>query len=139
MNTCQCELPQAGEVFNLAGQAADDPWRIERERIAAEDRRREAEEYRRRAQLTLEQCPGFCGCDAPSGPGITGRVCISPARVAEARVWLKRRYHVSENIGLSQGDSLVFEIAPHNRRLSGGTRRTKVRFGPVEQFTLALE
>lgn len=134
-----CELPQAGEVFNLAGQTAEDPWRIERERIEAEDRRRIAAEYQRRMQLALELCPGFCACDAPNSDDAKGVVMVEPGRVCEAWAWLRRRFHVCESLELSTDMSIAIKIAPRIRRVTSRRHRVKVRFGPVEQFTLALE
>jgi hypothetical protein len=139
MRTNQYELPKSGDVFNLVVEQGDDPWRLEREQWAAAEAAREAREYSARMQKTFEQCPGFIGADAPSGPHCTGKVMVDPARVGEAREWLKRRFHVAENIELSTGNSLLFEIAPRVRNKSGGGKRVVVRFGKPQQFALPLD
>lgn len=138
MSRAQYDLPESEQVYNLASEVADDPWRVERDRIAAEERRQQAAEYQRRMQTALELCPGFVACDAPSSDESHGRVSVSPAFASEAAVWLKRRFHTSEHLELSQGDSLVFEIAPRIRRLTGVKRRRKVNFGPAIQYELAF-
>ena len=134
----QFDLPQSEEVFNLASETAQDPWRIERERIAAEERRQQSAEYQRKMQLTLMQCPGFYSCDAPSSDESKGRVTIYPSQVSEAAIWLKRRFHTSENLELSHGDALVFEIAPRIRRVTPGKPRRKVSFDRAVQYELAF-
>ena len=137
----QFELPGAGEVFNLAGQQSDDPWRLECERWAQAEREREGREYSARMQLSLAQCPGFIGCDAPASDEGTGRVVVEPAHVFEAMAWLKRRYHVAENLDLSPDNGLCIELKPRVRNKTGcGRPRTKltVHFGKPEQFELGL-
>ena len=128
----------ARSVFNLAAETGDDPERVARELREAEQRRRDATEYERKYQRTLAECPGFCACDAPSGPGSKGKVVIEPGMILEANRWLRRRFHVSENLELSGDTGLVLEIIPHQRRLPVGGKRIKVHFGKVEQFELAL-
>lgn len=139
-NCPQFDLPAAGSVFNLAGEAGEDPSRLAREAAAAEQARRAAAEYQARMQLTLERCPGFTGCDCPSGPGRLGRVVIDPRLAPDAVRWLKRRFRVAESIELSTGDNLVMDII--TKRSSGAARRLSrhhaARFGKVEQFELAL-
>ncbi len=137
----QFELPGAGEVFNLAGQAAADPWRLERERWAQAEREREGREYAAKMQLSLSQCPGFVGCDAPISEDSTGRVVVEPGRIFEAMDWLKRRYHVAENLDLSPDNGLCIDLKPRVRTKSGcAKRRSKltVSFGRPEQFELGL-
>lgn len=137
----QFELPGAGAVFNLAGERSVDPFRLERERWAQAEREREAREYAARVQLTLEQCPGFIGCDAPGSDDSTGRIVVEPGRVFEAMDWLKRRYHVAENLDLSPDNGLCIELKPRVRNKSGcGTRVRKltVKFGKPQQFELGL-
>lgn len=138
MSTRQYELPKAEDVFNLAGQEADDPWRVERERQVAERLRLEAEEYRQRMQMRLEECPGFAGCDAPPSPMGRGKVVVEPRLASEARLWLKRRFHVAENLELSSVGGLVFEIAPRIRLVTKGAKRVRVTFAKPVQYELSL-
>lgn len=138
MRPRQFELASADEVFNLAGETGVDHWRVERERIEAEERRRIADEYQRRMQLALELCPGFTGCDAPRSDESKGIVIVEPGRVPEAWTWLKRRFHVAESLELSTDHGIAIRIAPRVRRLTKGVRRRKVSFKPAEQFMLAL-
>lgn len=138
MKAPQFELPAAEAVFNLAGESAPDPWRVERERLAQLERERQAAAYQRKMQRTLAECPGFYSCDAPTSEESKGRVCIYPGQVAEAAIWLKRRFHTSENLELSHGDLLVFEIAPRIRRVTPGQPRRKISFAPLQQFELGL-
>ncbi len=136
MKTPQYELPQASEVFNLAGQVQDDPFRVERERWEAAAKRKAGEEYASRMQLQLAQCPGFIGSDSPSSEQGKGVVVVEPARIVEALAWLKRRFHASETIDVDTSlNGIAVEIAPRVRARHGGGRRVKVRFGKVEQFS----
>lgn len=132
------DLPIIGEVFNLAGERGEDPLRIQRERWEAERRQSEALEYQSKMQRTLEECPGFAGCDAPLGEQAQGRIVIEPARVNEAVRWLKRRFHVNENLELSPDNGLAIDIKPRVRSCKAGARRRSVGFVKVEQFELAL-
>jgi len=135
----QYELPKAEQVFNLAGETQDDPWRLDRERWAAVERQREAAEYAARCQHTFEQCPGFVGGDAPTSPNGRGVVVVEPGRIIEAMAWLKRRFRASETIDLStELQGIAIEIAPRIRCSPMGGRRVKVKFGKPEQFTLPL-
>lgn len=135
----QYDLPVAGDVFNLASEVADDPWRLDRERWEAAQRRKDAEEYSSKMQLQLAQCPGFIGSDAPKSEASTGVVVVEPALIAEALSWLKRRFNASETMDFETDlQGIAIEIAPRQRRCSFGGRKVKVRFGKVEQFTLPL-
>jgi hypothetical protein len=138
VKTPQFELPQSGDAFNLAGEQAVDPWRIERDRIAEEERRRQAAEYQRKVQLTLEQCPGFSGCDAPASQESKGVVVVEPGRLAEAWSWLRKRYHVCESLELYTDQGIAIQIAPRIRRVTAGKPRRKVSFGQTVQYELAF-
>lgn len=132
------DLPIVGEVFNLAGQRGEDPVRVWRERLQTERIINEAREYQNKMQRILAECPGFAGCDAPTSDLSQGRVVIEPARVTEAMQWLKRRFHVSENLELSPDNGLAIDIKPRVRSCKTGARRRSVGFVKVEQFELAL-
>ncbi len=135
----QFELPQAGSVFNLAGETAADPFRLERERWEAKERQSAASEYAARFQLQLGQCPGIIGSDAPTHDNGLGVVVVEPARIVEALAWLKRRFRASETIDVDTSlNGIAIEIAPRIRHHAGGGRRVKVRFGKPEQFTFEL-
>lgn len=138
MKKHQFELPACGlgGVFNLSGETGPDPLRLERERWQRETREREAREYQERMQRTLAECPGFVGADPPASDAATGRVIIEPGMVFQAVAWLKRRFHVSENLDLSTDTGLCVEVAPIVRKK--GVRKVKVTFGKPEQFTLEL-
>lgn len=97
-----------------------------------------APSYQRRMQQRIEQCPGFVGADAPSHPMGRGKVVVEPGLAAEARLWLKRRFHVAENLELSNIGGLVFEIAPRIRRVTSGGKRIRVSFAKPVQFELSL-
>lgn len=135
----QFDLAVVGDVFNLAGQPGIDPERLARELEQSRLRRQEAARYQERMQLTLAQCPGFVGADAPAGPGLLGKVVVEPSWILEANRWLKRRFHVSENIELSGDTGIVLEIASRARPCKKGGRKVRVAFGPAEQFELALQ
>jgi len=134
----QFELSQSDAVFNLSVQSGIDPWRVERERAEAEQRSKQAAEYQRKMQLSLERCPGFSGCDAPALPGAQGMVVVEPGRIGEAWSWLKRRYHVCESLELSTDQGIAIRIAPRNRRVTGQRRKRTVRFGPATQYEFAF-
>jgi hypothetical protein len=139
MKTPQYELAGSASVFNLAGETGLDPFRIERERWAEAERKRDAQEYAARMQHTFEQCPGFIGGDAPTSVNGRGVVVVEPGRIVEALAWLKRRFHASETIDVDTDlQGIAVEVAPRVRRAMPGGRRIKVSFGKVEQFTLAL-
>lgn len=132
------EFMLARTVFNLSGESGPDPERVAREQREAEERRAQAAAFQARAQLTLEKCPGFITCDPPSSPGSTGKIVVEPSHLLEASEWLKRRYHVAENLELSRDLGVAFEIAPRNRGSTSRKRKVKVCFGKPEQFQLAL-
>lgn len=125
----------AVQAFNLSGETGVDPERVERERREAEQRAQEARELEAKMQRTLADCPGFVGCDAGS---VQGRVVVEPGRVTEAVQWLKRRFHVSENLELSSDNGLAIDVQSRTRTCRSGGRRRKVSFVRVEQFELAL-
>lgn len=139
----QYELGVVGmaAVFNLAGQCGDDPLRVERERWDRERRERDAREYAAKMQLSLEKCPGFAGCDAPVSETGQGRVIVEPGRIGEAMPWLKRRFHVNENLDLSPDNGLCIEIKPRVRSKSvcaNRGARVPVTFERPTQFELGL-
>lgn len=138
----QFELPHAGigGVFNLAGERGDDPFRVERERWEQSERERERRAYADKMQLSLEKCPGFCGCDAPESAIGRGRVIVEPGRVVEAVAWLKRRFHVNENLDISPDNGLCIEIQPktRNKTCAVGSRKLQVTFDRPKQFELRL-
>lgn len=137
MNTHQSEFACSASVFNLAPEAADDPWRVKREILEAEARAEAGRAYQRKLQKTFEECPGFVGADAPTSDTGRGRVVVEPAKVIEALAWLRRRFHVSENLELSSDAGLCIEVQPRVRRSTPGPRRVKPRF-KLEQFELDL-
>lgn len=134
----QRELSHIGEVFNLHCECGADPARLARERAEAELRERTARLYAEKYQRTFEQCPGFIGCDAPQGPGRSGRVVVDPAHAEAARFWLKRRFAVNENLSLEAGAGLVFEVITRIGNKARGGKRVKVSFDKPVQFELAL-
>lgn len=138
----QPDLPVGGgsEVFNLAGEATADGERLAREAIAREAAAIQARLYQERMQRTFEGCPGFIGADAPSSEASEGRVTVEPARVTEAVAWLKRRFHVRDELGLAGVDGLCLHIKPRARGpVRPGQKRAKVTFAKTEQFTLNLD
>jgi hypothetical protein len=137
MRATQNELAgDIGQIFNLAGECGVDPERVVRERQEAEAAAAAAREYQRKMQRSFEQCPGFIGADAPSSERSKGCVIIEPAMAREARDWLKRRFHINENLELSD-QGLCIEIIPRVRK-ARGVRSAAVSFAKTEQFTLAL-
>lgn len=138
MKARQREFACAGHVFNLAGEVGADPVRLAMEagRLAAA--REAAREFERKMQRTLEDCPGFVGAEAPGSPDAKGKVLVEPGRVLEAMPWLKRRFHVSENLALSSDCGLCVEIIPRVRQRSGRRTVRRVSFAPPEQFQLQL-
>jgi hypothetical protein len=137
MRATQNELAgDIGQTFNLAGECGVDPERVIRERLEAESAAAAAREYQRKMQRTFAQCPGFIGADAPSSEQSKGCVIVEPAMAREARDWLKRRFHVNENLELSD-HGLCIEIVPRVRK-ARGARSVRVSFTRPEQFILAL-
>lgn len=131
------DLPVAGDVFNLATQTGNDPIRLMREQAAAQLAKAEAREYQERMQLQLAQCPGYVGSDAPTAPGVAGRVVVDPRMTADAVAWLKRRFHVDENLNLSMDCGLCINVMGRNRSKGGG-RRVRCSFSKPEQFEFEL-
>lgn len=129
MKPHQFEIPVCGTVFNLASETGEDPLRVEMDRLRAARECEAALEYQKRMQRLLEECPGFVGADP-------GKVVVEPGRIAEAMVWLKRRFHVSESIELSTDTGLCVEIKPRVSKSTG--KRSPVRFGKPEQFQFSL-
>jgi hypothetical protein len=134
--TLQHELPVMASAFNFVIMNGDDPWRLDRENWERAERERQGREYAEKMQLTLQQCPGFVSCDAPVSDASKGRVVIEPAHIASAMLWLKRRFHVSENLDLSPDHGLCIDLAPRVRSCKSGGKRVKVSFKPPEQFAL---
>lgn len=56
MKSIQFELGATLGAFNLAGEVAPDPWRIEREKEAERKRQAEREAYERKHQQDLMRC-----------------------------------------------------------------------------------
>ena len=122
----QFELPSAGlgGVFNLSGERADDPFRLEREHWEAQERIRTRLDYAAKMQLQLKDCPGFCSCDAPSSEDEKGRVVVEPGRIVEATQWLKRRLtsrkiwscHLTTDWPLISSRGNVFPVAKPGAR-----------------------
>lgn len=138
MTKAQFELGCACEAFNLAAETGVDPERVLRERRETIERQRQAAAFEAKMQRSLAECPGVVGFDAPNSPDSKGKVVVEPAHTVEAFQWLKRRFHVAENLELSGAVGLVFEIAPRRRGLRSNGKRIKVHFGKVEQFELGL-
>ncbi len=125
-------------MFNLAGQAGVDPMRVLREKWEREERERARREFADKMQRTLSECPGFVGADAPASEEGTGRIVIEPGMIVEAMPWLRRRFHVSENLALSVDQGLAIDLMPRVRR-KGSAPRKRITFGKVEQFNLELD
>ena len=89
----------------------------------------------------LEDCPGFIGADAPSGPGKLGRVVIDPARVHEAYQWLRRRFDVREELELCReldGGLCVTIMARPPRKPGVTWRKSSGLIAKPVQFELPL-
>ena len=82
-------------------------------------------------QRTLAECPGFLGTEPPGGPQAQGTVVVEPALALEARIWLRRRFLVCDDVELSSDTGLVFKILPRVR--AGQARRCRISFAkPVQ-------
>ena len=127
---------EIGQAFNLVSEYGEDPERIIRERQEAEAAAAAALEYESKMQRSFAQCPGFIGCDPPSGERSKGRVVVDPTYAFQAREWLKRRFNCNEAIELSD-HGLCIEVMPRVRAKPGQPRR-RVSFLKPEQFDLAL-
>ncbi len=140
MKTFQHEMPVvASEAFNLAGQTAVDPWRLDREKWEAAQKAADAREYAARMQRQLNLCPGYVGSDNPTSDNGRGVVVVEPGRIIEALSWLKRRFHASETIDIStELQGIAVEIAPRVRRSPMGGRKVKVSFDKPVQFNLPI-
>ena len=132
----QPEFDTTADVFNLHVQHADDPLRVEMDRLRAARAREDARAYEVKMQTTLEECPGFQGVEGLTGPDAIGTLMIDPRQVAEAMPWLKRRFHVDENLELSHSFGLCVEIQARGPR-KVGVRRKPV-FGKPVQYEFAL-
>ena len=72
----QREFDTTAEVFNLHCQHADDPLRVEMDRLRAARAREEARAFEAKMQTTLEGCPGFQGVEGLTGPDAVGRLML---------------------------------------------------------------
>ena len=133
----QREFDTTAEVFNLHCQHADDPLRVEMDRLRAARAREEARAFEAKMQTTLEGCPGFQGVEGLTGPDAVGRLMLDPRQIAEAMPWLRRRFHCSENLELSHSFGLCVELQARGPR-KVGVRRKPV-FGKPTQYEFALE
>jgi len=88
--------------------------------------------------LLLNQCPGFVGADVSESDHCESRVVIEPAYITAAMQWLKRRFHVNENLELSSDTGLTVEIKPRVRSCRTGGVKRRVTFAKPIQFELAL-
>src|SRR5512139_2559125 len=126
----------ASGAFNLYSEVGPDSMRVMLDNARDAKRREEAAEFERKMQRVLAECPGFVGCDAPAGASSSGKVMVEPGRICEAMPWLKRRFHVNENLELSTDSGLCVEVA---FRIRGAAKKPRVkRFGKPEQFELGL-
>ena len=133
----QYELPKSGDVFNLAGQVGIDPMRVIREQFDDATRRAAARDYELKMQRVFAGCPGFVGGDMPIGDDSTGHVIIEPSRALEARDWLKRRFHISPNLELSDL-GIALDVVPRSRKAPSPSRAGRCRFDKPIQYELAL-
>lgn len=137
MNIPQYGLPLVDQVFNLASETAQDGERLIREKLEAERTAKAAAEYQKRMQRLLSDCPGFIGADAPAGQGKQGTVVVDPRLAVDARLWLRRRFHVNVSLSLTSADGLAFDIKTRERKATApGAKRVKVTWGKPEQFEL---
>jgi hypothetical protein len=124
-------------VFNLAFERGDDPDRLIKEQMDRAIARGAAREYELKMQRTFADCPGFIGGDLPESENAVGKVVIEPARVTEAVVWLKRRFHVNETMGLPDACGLTIEVKPR-RKAVRGQPRARVTFEKPKQYEFEL-
>lgn len=135
----QFGLPVVDREFNLVTERALDGDRLARERVEAIRAEKAAAEYQKRMQLSLAQCPGFIGADAPRGEGFKGNVVVEAGEAPAAMLWLKRRFHVNENISLSTDTGICIEVITRKRKPAGpGARPVKVSWEKPKQFELTL-
>jgi hypothetical protein len=127
---------EVGQVFNLVGECGTDSDRVIKERREAELARAAGRAYESKMQRAFAQCPGFLGGEVPSGERSKGHIVVDPAKALDARKWLKRRFHINENLELSD-QGLCVEVIPRVRRGQSATC-PKVSFAKAEQFTLGL-
>ncbi len=139
MKTHQYELRSSvGEVINLVVEDGNDPVRLALEAGRRAADLEAARAYADKMQRLLAECPGFVGADAPSCASSSGKVVVDPGRIVEATAWLKRRFHVSENLGLSHDQGLCVEVIPRETRKQSG-KRSKPLFGKPTQFELNIQ
>ncbi|MGO9203264.1 MAG: hypothetical protein ACLQM8_22315 [Limisphaerales bacterium] len=134
----QLELRPCADAFNLAGERAVDPVAVLLERGRQAAAAKAAREFERKMQRLLSECPGFVGAEAPAGPASAGKVVVEPGLALEAIPWLKRRFHVNENLALSHDQGLCVEVKPRARGRSSG-HRGRVTFAKLEQFRFSFE
>ncbi len=133
----QYELESCRAAFNLMVEEQADPVRLMHEELASNQARLQAEEFERKYQRQLSECPGFTTCDAPRGPDVVGRVVIEPGMIEQAIPWLKRRFHIAETLELSTDLGLCVEVKPRIKSVTNKSR-AKVSFKKPEQFILEL-
>lgn len=134
----QIDLPVAGQAFNLSPETGLDVDRYlqeQRESLAAETA---AKAFADKMLAKLRECPGFVAADAPLSLNDCGRIVVEPAQAIPARLWLKRRFEVAENVELSPDSGLAFDIRPRCRGTTTTTIRRKFTGRKAEQFTFAL-
>ena len=134
MKAFQPEMPLAASCFNLALETGIDIDRQLVEQRAALARECAAKEFAAKMQRQLSECPGFIGGDVPQSVESAGRIVVQPSMTLEAVAWLKRRFHVAENLEVDGGNGLCIDIKPRNRKAGG--KRQKFMGSRVEQFQL---
>lgn len=135
----ESDLPVVGEVFNLVTETAVDGARLVAERLAAAAAKADAEIYTLKMQRTFKECPGFVGGDLPDGELKKGCVEVEPAKAPAAMVWLKRRFHVNDELRVTGAELVAIEIMTRQTgRRSGPAKKRPVSFAKPVQYTLSI-
>lgn len=130
------EFSFTAAAFNLFSDHPDDHVDAIMEQARSLREREDQLRFKSKMQRLLSQCPGFVGCDPPASASCPGKVVVEPGLIREAMAWLKRRFHVNENLELSTELGLCIEVAPIIR-LQGRVQRRRA-FNKPEQFELVL-
>lgn len=135
------ELPFAAAAFNLITESGVDPVREIMDKLREAEARAKAREYELKMQRVFAECPGFIGGDAPQGERSIGNVVVDPARVVEARGWLKQRFILNDVVEIdSAAGGIRIEVAPKPKRVRAARVRAvaPVNFNKPEQYELSL-
>lgn len=92
--------------------------------------------FQQRMARLFDKCPGAVSAELPASERASGRILIDPVCVREARLYLRRRFHVNSQVTIESTGEISFEIVARIRNPQLRAKRVTVLFRRPEQFEL---